>query len=67
MKSIHTKKPFRSEFVENARMVTASIAFIYLIISLYFMNHFFFNTVINGADVSLKAYNEAEDVIINCS
>lgn len=65
MKSIHTKRLFRSEFVENARILTASIVFIYLTISLYFMNHFFFNTVINGADISLKAYKEADDVIIS--
>ena len=64
MKSIDTKKLHNSRFVENARIVTASILLMYLTVSLYFMNHFFFNTVINGANVSLKAYNEADDVII---
>ncbi|HQE65520.1 MAG TPA: hypothetical protein PLE05_01680, partial [Bacillota bacterium] len=64
MKSINIKKPHNSRSLENARIVTASILLIYLTVSLYFMNHFFFNTVINGADVSLKAHNEADDVII---
>ncbi|NLK74665.1 MAG: L,D-transpeptidase family protein [Clostridiales bacterium] len=42
-----------------------SIILIYLIISIYFTNHYFFNTVINGIDLSLKAYDDSEDVIKN--
>lgn len=36
---------------------------LYLVSSLYFTRHFFFNTTINGVNVSLKAYNDADDVI----
>lgn len=36
---------------------------IYLLIAIYFTSHFFFNTVINGVDVSLKSHNEADDII----
>lgn len=49
--------------VKNAITAIASIVLAYLLISLYFVNHFFFNTIINGADVSLRDYAEAEDII----
>lgn len=65
MKNINIKKLFNGGFAENAIILTASVVLIYLLFSLYFMNHFFFNTVINGVDVSLKAHNEAEDIIKN--
>lgn len=36
---------------------------LYFIISLYFMNHFFFHTELNGVDVSLKPHGIVLDVI----
>ncbi|MGI6584684.1 MAG: L,D-transpeptidase family protein [Lutisporaceae bacterium] len=63
MKSIDTKRLFKKGFFENAKIITASVMLVYLLISLYFMNHFFFNTIINGADVSLKAHSKAEEII----
>lgn len=65
MKDINMKKLDTGEFVENVKIVTALIVLIYLLVSLYFMNHFFFNTIINGADVSLKAHEAASDIIEN--
>ncbi|HYF82217.1 MAG TPA: peptidoglycan binding domain-containing protein [Clostridia bacterium] len=65
MKDINTKKLFKSGFVENAIILTASIILIYLLISLYFVNHFFFNTVVNGVDVPLKAHDGVDDIFIS--
>ncbi len=42
-----------------------SIILIYFLISLYFMNHFFFKTVINGVDLSLVSYKDAQHIIEN--
>ncbi len=63
MKNIEIKKLFKNEFAGNIIILTASIVLIYLLGSIYFANHFFFNTVINGVDVSLKAYEDADDII----
>jgi vancomycin resistance protein YoaR len=38
---------------------------LYLISSLYFTRHFFFNTTINGVNVSLKTCDDAENIIRN--
>jgi hypothetical protein len=43
---------------ENTIIVIASMMLVYLLISLYFMNHFFTNTVINGVNVSLKSQED---------
>ena len=64
MKYINIKELFRRDIVGNVKILIASITLIYLIVSLYFMNHFFFNTVINGVDVSLKDHAEVDDKII---
>ena len=63
MKNIYRKKFFKTGFRKNAIILISLITLIYLLISLYFINHFFFNTVINGVDVSLKAYDDVEDMI----
>lgn len=44
-------------------IVTASITGIYLLASLYFTNHFYFHTVINGANVSLKSHDKVSAVL----
>ncbi len=66
MKNINRKKLFKREFRKNILILTALIMLIYLLISLYFMNHCFFNTVINGVDVSLKAHDDVDDIIRRC-
>lgn len=65
MKNINIKKFFMNRFTGNILIPTLSIILIYLIISLYFINHFFFNTVINGIDLSLKAHNETGHMVKN--
>jgi hypothetical protein len=63
MKNINIKKLFKSGITGNVIILIASLLLIYLLISVYFAKHFFFNTIINGADVSLKAHEDAEDII----
>lgn len=65
MKNNNIKKLFMNRFTGNILIPILSIILIYLIISLYFINHFFFNTVINGIDLSLKAHNETGHVVRN--
>jgi hypothetical protein len=63
--NINIKKTFKSKDTKNTILLLASIILIYLLVSIYFTNHFFFNSVINGVDVSLKAHDEVEDIIRN--
>ncbi|MBV7275880.1 L,D-transpeptidase/peptidoglycan binding protein [Clostridium sp. PL3] len=63
MKDINIEKFFKSKDKGNIIILVISILLLYLLISVYFTKHFFFNTVINGADVSLKAHSEAEGII----
>ncbi|PIH04176.1 L,D-transpeptidase family protein [Clostridium combesii] len=63
MKNINIEKLFKSKDTRNISILIASILLFYLLISVYFSNHFFFNTVINGADVSLKAHGDADNII----
>jgi len=63
MRNINIKKLFKNQLTVNIIILMASVLLIYLLISIYFTSHFFFNTVINGVDVSLKAHNEADDII----
>lgn len=41
------------------------IIIIYSLVSLFFINHFHYNTQINGVDVSLKSHNEIKDLFTN--
>ncbi|MBK5242577.1 L,D-transpeptidase family protein [Clostridium sp.] len=63
MKNVDIKKLFKSKGTGNVIIIIASILLIYLLISLYFSKYSFFNTVINGVDVSLKAHEDIEDII----
>ncbi|NFN85950.1 hypothetical protein FDF31_03880 [Clostridium sporogenes] len=63
MKNINIEKLFKSKNTRNIGILIALILLFYLLISVYFSNHFFFNTVINGADVSLKAHGDADNII----
>lgn len=63
MKRIHIKKLSNRRIIGKFIIFIVSIILIYLLASLYFSNHFFFNTVINGVDVSLKAHRDAEHMI----
>jgi len=63
MKNVDIKKLFKNKTTGNFIIFIASILLIYSLISLYFSKHSFFNTVINGVDVSLKAHEDLEDII----
>lgn len=65
MRNINMKKLFKNESIGNIIIFIASIVLIYLLISLYFVNHYFFNTVINGVNVSLKAHEDVNHIIRN--
>jgi len=59
------KKLINNEVVQKIIIAIASLVLIYLLISIYFTNHFFFHTVINGVDLSLKSYKASEQIINN--
>jgi len=63
MKNINIKKLFKSNVTGNIIILTASIVLIYLLVSIYFAKHYFFNTIINGVNVSLKAHDDVNDEI----
>ncbi len=65
MKNINIKKPFKNYHTGRIIILISSMVLIYLLISLYFVNHYFFNTVINGVNVSLKAHEDVSDIIKN--
>lgn len=63
MKNINIKEIFKNKVTGNIIILITSILLIYLTISLYFINHFYVNTVINGVDVSLKTHKDVSDII----
>lgn len=63
MKYINLIRFQRIKTIENIAIIIASLMLIYLVFSFYFVNHFFFNTVINGVNISLKTYQEADNII----
>lgn len=63
MKNIDIIKLLKGIGKEDIIILILLIVLTYLLGSIYFINHFFFNTVINGVDVSLKSHDEAEDII----
>lgn len=63
MKKISMKKLFINKDTANIIIIMASILLVYLLASIYFANHFFFNTLINEVNVSLKAHDDADNII----
>ena len=63
MKKINIKKFFKIEFNKKTIISLALTGVIYLLISLYFASHYFFNTEINGVNVSLKAHEDVNNEI----
>lgn len=63
IKNINLRKPFARKNKEIIIILMSSLILVYLLISLYFTSHFFFNTVINEVDVSLKAHGEVEQIM----
>ncbi|WP_238884027.1 L,D-transpeptidase family protein [Clostridium sp. YIM B02551] len=62
MKNSNIKEVLWNKTIGNIIIVVASIVLIYLSVSLYFTKHFFFNTVINGVDVSLKSHKDVDGI-----
>lgn len=56
------KKIINKKTIEIFLIVLSSIVLIYLLIALYFTNHFYFRTKINNVDVSLKSYEYSEEL-----
>lgn len=64
-KNLDIKVLFRSKLPGNLIIVIAVLVLVYLFGAIYFASHFFFNTEINGIDVSLKSHKEVEEIIKN--
>lgn len=63
MKQVKIMVLSKRRIKRNLLIITTSSLGIYLLISLYFFNHFFFNTEINGINVSLKTYKNLSSII----
>ncbi|HHV31637.1 MAG TPA: L,D-transpeptidase family protein [Clostridiales bacterium] len=63
MKSIGTKALLTSKAWGNLIVFAFLLVLIYSLISVYFCYHFFFNTEINGVNVSLQSHSAAEQRI----
>lgn len=65
MKNINIQDFFKNKIIGYGIITASSITLIYLLISIFFANHLFFYTTINGIDVSLKTYEEAQEILKN--
>lgn len=65
MKNFKIKNILKRQVIEKFIILIGSIVLLYLLIAIYFVNHFFLNTVINGVDVSLKAHDDIDDLFRN--
>lgn len=54
---------FKNKVFGNIMIILSSIFLVYLICSIYFINHFFIKTKVNGVNLSIKNYNEADELI----
>ncbi|MDI9216549.1 L,D-transpeptidase family protein [Clostridium tertium] len=63
MKKINIREFFENKITGYIIIIFAAIIFVYLLISIFFTNHLFFNTSINGINLSLKTYEEAQDIL----
>lgn len=58
-------KLFKNKHTANTIILISFMLFIYVIISVFFTRHFFFNTVVNGVNVSLRSHKDADNIIRN--
>lgn len=61
--NFNLKSYFKKKNLEFILILIGSILLLYSIIALYFINHYFPNTIINNVDVSLKSYRVGEKLI----
>lgn len=64
MKNINIKSFLKDRITGNILILVTSIVLIYMSISIYFVNHFFWGTKINGVNVSLKSHKEVSSIIL---
>ncbi len=63
MKEIHIVSLNKKKMTRRIIILMASLLMLYLLGCIYFMNHFFFHTFVNGVNVSSKKYKAADDII----
>ena len=56
---------YNMSFINRILLITIILSVLYIGVSIYFSNHFGFKTYINGLNVSLKSYSEAQEIIQN--
>lgn len=59
------KKRLINTVISNLAVIFALLGVLYLLISLYFNGHYFIHTKINGVNVSLKAYDNTDEIMRN--
>jgi hypothetical protein len=67
MKNINVKKIYMNGRIGKVVIIVALIVLVYLFITIFFANRMFFNTAINGVNVSLKVYDDVQDIIRDSS
>jgi hypothetical protein len=65
MNSNDLNKNTRRKIIELVIILSATMLLIYFLITIYFSAHFLLHTVINGADVSLKAHADTAQIMHN--
>ncbi|MCX7841831.1 MAG: L,D-transpeptidase/peptidoglycan binding protein [Clostridia bacterium] len=60
---IDIKRLLKSKAASNTLIVFACFLLAYILVSFYFINHAFFRTYLNGADISLMSMEKAEKAI----
>lgn len=63
MKQVKIMVISKRKIKRNLLIIISSSIGLYLLISLYFFNHFLFRTEINGINVSLKAHNDLSNIV----
>ena len=56
---------WKKAYFHKIVILVGLFALCYLLVSLYFTQHFFFRTVINGVNLGGKSYEKAEQLIKN--
>lgn len=57
------KKGFTRKVLVKVSTIAALVTLAYLLAALYFTNHFFMKTIVNGVDISLKAYADVDKIM----
>lgn len=57
------RKGFKRKVLVKISIAAALVTLAYLLAALYFTNHFFMRTVVNGVNISLKAYTDVDKIM----